>query len=95
MSAIGEYIRENVFGRCGQAVSGLVAAGLIARPEVEMSETEVREWWLVSPQLATKLRARGLPVLQFFELHMWGREETGIALEDDRDLLAAIGPLPH
>jgi hypothetical protein len=80
--------------RCGRAVSGLVAGGLIARPEMPMSETEVREWWLVSEELAAKLRARQLPVLQYFELHMWGREETGIALEDDRELLAAIGPLP-
>ena len=49
MSAMREYIRENVFGRCGQAVSRLSASGLIPRPEVPTSEREVREWWLVWP----------------------------------------------
>jgi hypothetical protein len=94
MSAMREYIRENVFGRCGQAVSRLSASGLIPRPEVPTSEREVREWWLVSADLAAKLRAERSPVLQFCELHMWGREATGTALEDDEELLAAIGTPP-
>jgi hypothetical protein len=89
-----EYIKQNVFCRCGQAVSKLVAADLIPRPEMPTSEAEVHEWWLVSPDLAAKLRAERLPVLQFAELHMWGREATGVALEDDEALIAAIGPPP-
>jgi hypothetical protein len=94
MSAIRKYIKENVFGRCGQAVSRLAASELIPRPEMPTSEQEVHEWWLVSPELAAKLRAERCPVLQFCELHMWGREATGTALEDDEELLAAIGPAP-
>jgi hypothetical protein len=93
VSAVVKYIKENVFCRCGQAVSRLAASDLIPRPEMPTSEAEVHEWWLVSPDLAAKLRAERLPVLQFGELHMWGRGATGVALEDDEDLLAAIGPL--
>ena len=91
MSAIRKYVRENVYGRCGQAVSRLVASELMPRPEMPTSESEVHEWWLVSPDLAAKLRAARSPVLQFCELHMWGREATGTALEEDEELMAAIG----
>jgi hypothetical protein len=94
VSAIGRYLQQHVYSRCGQAVSRLVAAELVARPEMPSSEPEVREWWLVSPELAEKLRAAQQPVLQFHELNMWGRAATGVALEDDEDLAAAIGPLP-
>jgi hypothetical protein len=94
MSDIRDYIRANVFGRCGQAVSRLAASELVPRPEMPTSEQEVHEWWLVSPALAAKLRAECCPVLQFCELHMWGREATGTALEDDEQLLAAIGASP-
>jgi hypothetical protein len=83
-----------VFCRCGRAVSGLAESGLIARPEVPSSEVEVREWWLVSADLAARLRAKQCPVIQFHELYMWGREATGIELEDDRDLIAAIESVP-
>lgn len=92
MSTIRKYIKENVFCRCGQAVSRLAASDLIPRPEMPTSEAEVHEWWLVSTDLAAKLRAERLPVLQFGELHMWGREATGVGLEDDEELIAAIGP---
>ena len=92
MSAVRQYIKENVLGRCGQVVSRLAAADLIPRPEMPTSEAEVHEWWLVSPELAAKLRTERLPVLQFCELHMWGREATGVPLQDDEALLAAIGP---
>jgi hypothetical protein len=95
MSTLGKYIRENVFGRCGQAVSRLAASGLIPRPDMPTSESEVHEWWLVSPELAARLRAERSPVLQFCELHMWGRAATGTALEDDEELLAAIGSPPE
>ena len=94
MSAIKQYIRKNVFCRCGQAVSRLVANDLVPRPAMPTSEAEVHEWWLVSSDLAAKLRSGPLPVLQFAELHMWGREATGVALEDDEALIAAIGPQP-
>ena len=94
MDAVRQYIRENVFGRCGQAVSRLAESGLIPRPEMATSEHEVHEWWLVSADLAAKLRAERCPVLQFCELNMWGREATGTPLEDDEDLLAAIEPAP-
>ena len=42
---------------------------------------------------AAKLRGAGLPVLQLGELHMWGRGATGVGLEDDEELVAAIGAL--
>lgn len=94
MSTIRKYIRENVFGRCGHAVSRLAAAQLVPRPEMPTSESEVHEWWLVSADLAAKLRAERSPLLQFCELNMWGRSATGTALEDDEELLAAIGAPP-
>lgn len=94
MNPIRKYIKDNVFCRCGRAVSRLVESELIARPDVPSSEVEVREWWLVSADLAARLRARLCPVVQFHELWMWGREATGIELEDDRELIAAIESVP-
>lgn len=86
------YIAENVFSRCGQVVTRLSEAGLLPRPEMPDSETEVREWWLVSPLAARALRANGQPVLQFCELYLWGRTQGRGGLEDDPDLAAAARP---
>ena len=66
--------------------------GLLPRPEMPDSETEVREWWLVSPLAARALRANGQPVLQFCELYLWGRTQGRGGLEDDPDLAAAARP---
>ena len=44
-------------------------------------------------QAVTRLAEAGLPVLQFGELHMWGRYASGGALEDDEELVAAVHPL--
>jgi hypothetical protein len=87
------YIAQNVFGRCGHAVTRLVEAGLVPRPQLPDSETEVREWWLVSPQAAHALRQAGQPVLQFCELYLWGRTQArGVPLEDDPALASAARP---
>ena len=86
-------VDKHVFHRCGRAVSRLVEAGLAPRPEMPTSEREVHEWWLVSPPLAEKLRERGAPVLEFCELSMWGRAETGAPVEQDADLAAALSGL--
>jgi hypothetical protein len=86
-------IDKHVFHRCGRAVSRLVEAGLVPRPEMPTSEAEVHEWWLVSAPLAAALRERGAPVLEFCELSMWGRAETGTPLEQDADLAAALSGL--
>lgn len=91
-TALQQYIAQNVFGRCGQAVTRLSAAGLLPRPEMPDSETEVREWWLVSPLAAHALQAAGQPVLQFCELYMWGRTQVGGRLQDDPELAAAARP---
>lgn len=92
-SAVQRYIAENVFSRCGQAVTRLCEAGLLERPQLADSETEVREWWLVSPPAARALAAAGEPVLQFCELHLWGRTQArSTALEDDPALHAAAQP---
>lgn len=89
MRSLKRYIAENVYSRCGQVVTRLAEAGLIARPELPDSETEIREWWLVSPQLGRALHDAGQPVLQFCELWMWGRTQGGERLEDDPELLKA------
>jgi hypothetical protein len=84
-------IRDNVYCRCGHAVSRLFEIGLLARPDWITSEDEVREWWLVSRELAARLAAAGQPVVRFCELSMWGRSTTGVAPEDDLALHALIG----
>jgi len=88
-----KLLDKHVFHRCGRAVSRLVESGLVPRPEMPTSEAEVHEWWLVSAQLAAALRERGAPVLEFCELSMWGRAETGSPLEKDADLAAALSGL--
>ena len=93
MTATTQFLREHVFRRCGHAVSQLCEAGLLTPPALASSETEINEWWLVSGELAERLRASGLPVLEFHELHMWGRTSSQTPLKDDLDLLGAIGPV--
>ena len=88
-----KLLDKHVFHRCGRAVSRLVESGLVPRPEMPTSEAEVHEWWLVSAPLAAALRERGAPVLEFCELSMWGRAETGSPLEKDADLAAALSGL--
>lgn len=83
------FIAENVHSRCGEAVTRLEEAGLLERPALPDSETEVREWWLVSPELARNLHDAGEPVLRFCELWMWGRTQGRGPLEDDPELLKA------
>jgi hypothetical protein len=61
-SASSTLVGRHVLHRCGQAVSHLVEAGLVPRPHVQGSEQEVREWWLVAPELGERLSAAGLPV---------------------------------
>lgn len=85
------YVKDHVLGRCGQAVTRLAEAGLIEWPMQAGSEVEVREWWLVSDELAARLRDAGLPVLRFGELNLWGRAASGVPLRDDLDLAAAMG----
>ena len=85
------YIRRHVFGRCGHAVSQLAEAGLVEWPAQAGSEVEVGEWWLVSDELATRLRETGVPVLRFAELNMWGRSAAGTELRDDLQLADAMG----
>jgi hypothetical protein len=88
-----KLLDKHVFHRCGRAVSRLVETGLAPRPEMPTSEAEVHEWWLVSAPLGAKLRERGAPVLEFCELSMWGRAETGVPVEQDADLAAALSDL--
>ena len=85
-----QYIREHVYFRCGHAVSRLCDAGLLARPETTDSESEINEWWLVSEELAGRLHSAGLPVLQFYEMHMWGRAAARVPLKDDLDLARVL-----
>jgi hypothetical protein len=84
------YLKDNLYFRCGHAVSRLCEAGLVDRPELASSETEVHEWWLVSDDLAGRLQRAGLPVLNFYELHMWGRAAPRGNVAEDLDLLGAL-----
>lgn len=96
MTSTAQYIRENVFFRCGHAVSRLCDAGLLARPELPSSELEIHEWWLVSAELAARLETAGLPVLRFHEMNLWGRGGAQGELKDDLELRAALAtPLRH
>ncbi len=94
MSSNAQYIRDHVFFRCGHAVSRLCDAGLLSRPELPTSETEIHEWWLVSSDLAARLAAAGQPVLHFHEMHLWGRGSALGELKDDVDLRAALATTP-
>lgn len=89
-SPTAQYIQSHVHGRCGQAVSRLAEAGLLPTPQLLTSEIEIHEWWLVSPELADKLRRARQAVVEFGELKMWGRGAAGTPLVDDLDLLDAI-----
>jgi hypothetical protein len=85
-----QYLKDNLYFRCGHAVSRLCEAGLVERPQLSSSENEVHEWWLVSADLAQRLQQVGLPVLTFYELHMWGRASPRGNVAEDLDLLGAL-----
>ena len=95
MPATVQYLQKHVFCRCGQAVSGLADSALTTRPQRPRSEALTKEWWIVSAELALKLRAAGSPVLRFGDMHLWGRSTPRLPLQDDLQLLGAIGPRPR
>jgi hypothetical protein len=88
-------LREHLLGRCGQVVTRLAEAGLVDWPVLPESEREIREWWLVSDELAARLRAAGLPVLRFGELNMWGRASTDRDLAEDFELIGLLPVQPQ
>jgi hypothetical protein len=88
-SSRDDAVQRHVFTRCGQAVTRLAEAGLVPWPVVPDSEREVGEWWLVSDDLAGRLRGAGHPVLRFGELNLWGRASGG-APQDDPELKALL-----
>ncbi|MEW6100177.1 MAG: hypothetical protein AB1666_13395 [Pseudomonadota bacterium] len=89
-STVSGFVKQHVFCRCDRAVSAMAGVSLIVRPEGLDSEREINEWWLVSGELAARLRSAGLPVVQLEELSFWGRFATGDALAEDPDLLGAL-----
>lgn len=94
MTAMQQYIRENLFCRCDRVITRLAASDLIPRQDIFPDEDEVSEWWLVSRDLAVRLRAASLPVVRFGELYFWGRSGIGMAPENDLELICAIELLP-
>lgn len=87
---LSRYIQQHVLGRCGQAVTRLVESGLVEWPAFSGDDTDICEWWLVSDELADRLREAHLPVLRFGELNMWGRTSVGTDMSEDLELVGAV-----
>ena len=43
-------------------------------------ESEVLEWWLVTPYLAEMLKEKGEVILADYDCYWWGRQTSGQAL---------------
>lgn len=51
-----------------------------ALEELETEPQEIFEWWIVTGFLFEKLRDQGEPVIEWQNLHIWGRTTTGQAI---------------
>ena len=48
--------------------------------DLESEPAEIYEWWIVTGWLAGKLEQQGQCVLEYGNLHFWGRQTTGQAI---------------
>lgn len=46
-------------------------------------DTDVLEWWLVTPYLADMLKDNGEVILDAYDCHWWGRQTSGQGLSMD------------
>ena len=45
--------------------------------------SEVLEWWLVTPYMADMLKSNGEVILAWYDCYWWGRQTSGQALTMD------------
>lgn len=64
-------------------------SGLLGEEDEDGNMPEVFEYWLVTPWLGEKLKARGELVTEFFNLVIWGRQTTGQLIYAD-DVIGKI-----
>ena len=58
--------------------------GLCNAANIDLIEKKIEEYWLISDQLAEKLRDDGEPVFVIDDLTVWGRMFTGKPIADDK-----------
>ena len=56
---------------------------LCGEEDEEGNISEVYEYWIVTPWLAEKLKARGELVTEFYDLDIWGRQTAGQLISED------------
>ena len=52
--------------------------------DLESEPAEIYEWWIVTNWLAEKLEIQGQCILEYANMHFWGRQTTGQAILLDR-----------
>ena len=45
--------------------------------------SEIMEWWLVTPYMAELLKEKGEVILSYYDCYWWGRQTSGQALYMD------------
>ena len=48
--------------------------------DLESEPAEIYEWWIVTNWLAEKLEIQGQCILEYANMHFWGRQTTGQAI---------------
>ena len=55
--------------------------------------SEVMEWWLVTPYMADMLREKGEVILADYDCYWWGRQTSGQALYMDEVIQEIAGQI--
>lgn len=83
MNDITEIVRRNILHQQTRVVEELFNRGAIPDKYLAQLETDILQWWLVTPNFARRLHLKGEAMVEALGCHWWGRTTAGQLLVDD------------
>jgi len=96
MNKRDDYLHAHLYGCVNDLVAHLGKTGVLEVPAwwdyQDSPEREIFSWWLVSDNMARRLKEAGYCILDFEEeIYLWGRTTHGIAIWSDASVMKALG----
>ncbi|WP_261521703.1 hypothetical protein [Burkholderia multivorans] len=94
------YLNQHIYGIANSLVARLQESGALdvpgywSYPDEEEDDygREIFSWWIVSDNMAHRLRKAGYCVLDFEEeIYLWGRTSHGIAMYLEEGFMEDLG----
>lgn len=95
-----EYLNKHIYGNANRLAEhfretgALDVSGYWHYPDEEEDDygREIMSWWIVSDNMAHRLRKAGYCVLDYEEeIYLWGRTSHGIAMYLEESFMEALG----